>query len=153
MAKGPDTTIELDMTPMIDCVFLLLIFFMCVSEIAKADLEELTLPYANYAEPDQKGREADKTVVVNVKQLSPTEAKIRNKGTSYTPEELDAMFRIESLATKEKDPETGLELSTLNLLIRADENAQWSYVQTIFDKAQKNGIWKTILGASPTQEP
>ena len=46
--RRPDEpTAEIDMTPMIDCVFLLLIFFMCTATMSKANLKpEITLPIA-----------------------------------------------------------------------------------------------------------
>jgi biopolymer transport protein ExbD len=37
---------KINMTPMIDCTFLLIIFFMLVSEMASRELEEIALPHA-----------------------------------------------------------------------------------------------------------
>jgi biopolymer transport protein ExbD len=40
-------SLDVDMTPMIDCVFLLLIFFMCAATMSKVDLTpEIKLPIA-----------------------------------------------------------------------------------------------------------
>lgn len=42
---------EVDMTPMIDCVFLLLIFFMCAATMSKVDfIPEIRLPVAPKSE-------------------------------------------------------------------------------------------------------
>ena len=35
---------KMDMTPMIDCVFLLMIFFVLVIDLSQQDLEDLILP-------------------------------------------------------------------------------------------------------------
>ncbi len=43
---------KMDMTPMIDCVFLLLIFFVLVIDLSQQDMEDLILPKAVYMEPD-----------------------------------------------------------------------------------------------------
>ena len=41
---------QLDLTPMIDIVFNLIIFFMLVSELSNLELEQLRLPFAGEAE-------------------------------------------------------------------------------------------------------
>ena len=46
---------ELNMTPMIDIVFLLIIFFMCVTELSKLDaIAAVQLPIADQAYDDQE---------------------------------------------------------------------------------------------------
>ena len=44
--KAEMKDVQLQMTSMIDVVFLLLIFFMCVTEMNKLEAESLTLPIA-----------------------------------------------------------------------------------------------------------
>ena len=46
--------VEMDMTPMIDCVFLLMIFFVLVIDLSQKNLEDLILPRAVFQEPDEK---------------------------------------------------------------------------------------------------
>ncbi|HEB53675.1 MAG TPA: hypothetical protein ENI87_10525, partial [bacterium] len=43
----------MDMTPMIDCVFLLMIFFVLVIDLSQKNLEDLILPRAVFQEPDE----------------------------------------------------------------------------------------------------
>lgn len=51
--KGrPNTEVEIDMTPMIDLTFLLIIFFIIVNDLTQKDLEELKLPIAIQAGHD-----------------------------------------------------------------------------------------------------
>ena len=53
-----------DMTPLIDCIFLLLIFLMCTTEITKTQNDQnLILPYAKNAFDDQ---EPEERIVLNV---------------------------------------------------------------------------------------
>ena len=53
---------EMDMTPMIDCVFQLIIFFFLVIDLQNQDLEPVKLPKADFAIPDEPkpGRAADR---------------------------------------------------------------------------------------------
>jgi len=47
LRRAEEPKADIDMTPMIDCVFLLLIFFMCTATMSKANLKpEVTLPIA-----------------------------------------------------------------------------------------------------------
>jgi biopolymer transport protein ExbD len=54
MRKIVQQSVENDMTPMIDCVFLLMIFFVLVIDLCQKNLEDLILPRAEYQEPDDK---------------------------------------------------------------------------------------------------
>lgn len=59
LKRRPDPELGIDMTPMIDCVFLLLIFFMCAATMSKVDLTpEVKLPVAPRAAvpEDLRGR-------------------------------------------------------------------------------------------------
>ena len=58
MKTNSDQPIEMDMTPMIDVVFQLIIFFMLVTDMSQQDLAELKLPYAETSQKDEmmKGR-------------------------------------------------------------------------------------------------
>jgi biopolymer transport protein ExbD len=44
LAKRHGTRLEINMTPMIDVTFLLLIFFMTVNQVSKANREKMPLP-------------------------------------------------------------------------------------------------------------
>jgi biopolymer transport protein ExbD len=54
----PKDDVEIDMAPMIDMVFLLLIFFMVASVVTELDKVEVKIPEAEYAKvpEDPKGR-------------------------------------------------------------------------------------------------
>jgi biopolymer transport protein ExbD len=43
---------ETDLTPMIDVCFLLIAFFIMVTEVSKAEIVEIFLPHASYATED-----------------------------------------------------------------------------------------------------
>ncbi|MDP7245869.1 MAG: biopolymer transporter ExbD [Planctomycetota bacterium] len=48
----PDTEIDIDMTPMIDVTFLMIIFFIIVNDLTQQELEDLKLPVAIQAGHD-----------------------------------------------------------------------------------------------------
>ena len=69
MARSSDAANEeadMDMTPMIDCVFLLMIFFVLVIDLSQQDLEDLILPEAKRAVPDENPPEI--RPIVNISQ-------------------------------------------------------------------------------------
>src|SRR5690349_20360277 len=51
--KGPE--IQMNMMPMIDCVFQLILFFMIMTDLSKKELEELYLPKCEIGVPDKPG--------------------------------------------------------------------------------------------------
>ena len=62
--KQLDTGIPGDMTPLIDCIFLLLIFLMIATEITKTENDQnLILPYSKMA---RKDKEPEDRIVINV---------------------------------------------------------------------------------------
>ena len=59
---------ELNMTPMIDVVFNLLIFFMIVTDMTSKELEKLVLPMSTQAVEDT-GDENERRVIINIRKL------------------------------------------------------------------------------------
>ena len=62
--KGPGD-LPLNMTPMIDVVFNLIIFFMIIVDLSQQELEDITLPRASMCNDDDPG-EADYRKIVNM---------------------------------------------------------------------------------------
>ena len=61
---GLSGEVHFQMAPLIDVVFLLLIFFICVTNFDKVEREDLRLAYAETADEYKKGAD---TVVVQVR--------------------------------------------------------------------------------------
>ena len=61
--KKKSNAIQMDLTPMIDIVFLLIIFFITVTQITKVNQEKLPLPSVVYSEEQTPTR-----VIVNIRQ-------------------------------------------------------------------------------------
>ena len=58
-----ETDMEMDMTPMIDVVFLLIIFFMIITDLSQQELEELELPNATVAVEDKPDPESNRPIL------------------------------------------------------------------------------------------
>ncbi len=164
----PDTEVEMDMTPMIDVTFLLVIFFIIVNDMTQSELEELKLPIAMQAGHDDPppGRPIlnvmpDGEVIWKKKTLfkdgmqPPPEAPPDpfHKGQPdfryYLAQQLARFAAGMPTKVDEKHPGLG-ELPDDPILIRADRNTEFKYISKIMETCtrQEIKIWKVQLAAS-----
>jgi biopolymer transport protein ExbD len=144
--------IDMDMTPMIDVVFQLIIFFILITDMTQSELEELKLPIAKNAIEDKP----EKGVVRPVLNILPDGRMLVKRKELYDPEQddLTAVERMladaSSQMPKKKDPELGVDLPDNPLLIRADKNTEFKYIQKVMEICGKKGIqiWKLQLAAA-----
>jgi biopolymer transport protein ExbD len=156
--------VELDMTPMIDVVFNLIIFFMIVSDMSNLDLEQVDLPFASHAKAEKaSGDDVTKTIKVNVR----ADGGIIISGKPYTMDAdkknvaddqgrqvtwLQDYLKVEADAEEREDPDPknpGLRPSKLNILIRGDKNAPYKFIGDVMEACSKNTIYKTSVAATP----
>ena len=151
--------IEMDMTPMIDCVFLLMIFFVLVIDLSQKNLEDLILPRAEFMEPDESPPESrpiinilqNGTVVYggdvyfdptkdgkNYKKIAELLLDIRTKGLN---EGTLHLVQKDDLAAKVIDDP---------ILIRADKWTEWHFVGEVMKQCSQPQIafWKVQLALS-----
>jgi biopolymer transport protein ExbD len=140
MAKKLDIETEINMTPMIDVVFQLIIFFMLVTEMSQADLEMLELPEASQAREDEpkSGR-----IVVNITK----EGDIRIHGRNHTEAQLRNYLEREADKERSSDGYCSREL-----LIRADKDAEFKYVQHVMQEcvSRRVKVWRLLVAAKET---
>jgi hypothetical protein len=155
---------KMDMTPMIDCVFLLMIFFVLVIDLSQQELEDLILPKAIETEPDDSPPLI--RPIVNIMQSGD----ILYKKDLYYSVALhgDDYSGVERLLKEWRDPIIGLDL-TLKLLdesrplgptnpmipddpvlIRADKWTEWHYIGKFmtFCSQPYAQFWKLELALS-----
>ena len=153
-----ETEMAMNMTPMIDVVFLLIIFFMIITDLTQQDLEQLQLPPARSAVEDKP----DPKVVRPILNI-PQNGKIIIKTEPYYDPEQDGedMTRLERYLVdaaarmpKKMDPEVGVKLPDNPLMIRADTNTEFRFIQKIMEVCGKQGIqiWKLELGAAEHED-
>ena len=144
--KPADDT-ELNMTPMIDCVFLLIIFFMVVSNLSTLNVEEVELPVADEAQKLEREDLDARHIIVNVRE----DGTLRIGGHTYRKEELGPYLALEAKAEgSEPLPpgQSGPPPSRIFLTIRGDREALYEHVQVILDACSQNGIYKTRVMAT-----
>ena len=193
--RDVETETEVDMTPMIDLTFLLIIFFIIVNDMSKKDLEELKLPVAKMAGHDEPPKtrpilnvrwfpagEVPKYVIdqytamgVGVPQDQEWSDIVWRGQLLYWPNKdpkgrtdpirkgrPDHYWEVEATAkdewlpgfTYEFDEQLQKELPDDPILIRADRNTPFKYIQKIMEVMTREGvlIWRVQLAASETPE-
>lgn len=152
----PDTDMEADMTPMIDCVFQLIMFFMLITDMTQKELEELVLPPAHAAVEDKPDPEVVRPII-NIL----ANGEIYVKGTIYYDPENDDQYKqledyLSDQARKmpkehvtEDDPSSPMAPAN-PMLVRADQSTPFHYIQKVMELCGKKGIqiWKIELAAT-----
>lgn len=146
---------KMDLTPMIDCVFLLIMFFILTTQIT-VNIEDVVLPFSLEGKPDRE-EDADVTMLIlNVRKnrdIGNRVGEIVYKGRILDTKQLREMLQEE--AEYDASPEgrgrewepgpNGSKLSQLEILIRYDRSVKSEYLRTIFEQCQKSGIYKLKL--------
>ncbi|MBN2021998.1 MAG: biopolymer transporter ExbD [Pirellulales bacterium] len=123
-----------NMTPMIDVVFLLIIFFLVSSHLARQEAQlELDLPSASTGQtPDQSG---PRRVVVNVLPEASGGRRILVGGALLSADELDQLIRHES----------GQADGRIEVRIRGDQNVPYRDVEPILLACARAGVWNVTF--------
>ena len=145
----------MDMTPMIDVVFQLIIFFMLLMDMSTKELEVLKLPKSKEAvedKPDPK----DPRPIVNI---LPDGKIVVKAEVMYDPDKDDGYKRLtEYLMGRarlmkdawidENDHSKG-KAPDRPILVRADQSTPFKYVQKVMEVCGKKDIqiWKIELAA------
>ncbi len=123
---------ELNMTPMIDVVFNLLIFFMIVTDMSQKELEKLTLPVSTEAVEDT-GDEEERRVIINIVKganfKQDQQVEIFIKKIKYDLDRLKEHLFIHADSKRDMTHES--QPSEIFVLIRCDEDIRWREVQWV----------------------
>ena len=131
----------MDLTPMIDCTFQLLLFFMICTEMSDSSKTKMQLPVASKAEEDKEATPG--RVVVNVDRFN----KIFVMGREFSDGELNRVLALESKISREGSPDG---FPTRAILIRADAAAEFGAVQRVMALCMLNKLWRIAFG---TKDP
>jgi len=151
----PETEMEMNMTSMIDVVFLLIIFFMIITDLTQKDLEDLELPMVVHAVEDKP----DPSEVRPIVNILYDGSIIVTRTTYYSPETHDSLPDpyhevIRWLGLTADNMEKDGDLPDGHLLIRADMSTPFKHIQKVMEFCGKEGvrIWKIQLAASVPNE-
>lgn len=152
--------LSFDMTPMIDVVFQLIIFFMvALSFVESQATAKLTLPVADQAKPP-KNIDSD-LFVFNVVDLNATKP---DGGLVFPPGTPPYVVggKYVSMATLRKELDLAAEVSRARaggedveaaVIIRGDREAAWIYIMAAMKQCQEAGFIKVYLKALEAEEP
>jgi biopolymer transport protein ExbD len=127
--EEPDFTgVEMNMTPMIDIVFQLIIFLMIANDMSRKEIEDLNLPAALHAKEDQGLNEKYRLIVNLLKNPRGGPPDLKVKGTDMDLAVFQQFLRTEADRNRETD---GPKASELFVLIRADKDSRWQDVQWV----------------------
>jgi biopolymer transport protein ExbD len=136
--KGPQGIVEGDMTPMIDCAFQLISFFMFVINFNDAEQDQrVTLPASELAKPPVAPYDYPLTIHLT-----------RNDHFIYGGRELTTFEALQSELLKETQiikRLTSRKVPDVTVIIRADEDAKTGMVQRVIQTCQKLAFEKFAL--------
>lgn len=148
-AKGGGA-VSFNMTPMIDIVFNLIIFFMLVSQFYQLKVERVKLPPAAKADPKKDLLPKFTQVVINV--MAPdtekdpndrtTRIKVGGKTivTSVMFGEVPEWQPLIDLLRERREAAENNKLKPVNVILRADERVQYETIGSIMLCASHAGI-------------
>lgn len=138
---------KVDMTPMIDLTFLLVMFFVLTSSFSPK-LEEVQLPAALKASESDERDLDDGVLIINVRKSKDADraGEIVYNGKVLEPKELEEVLKKEARYHRETKGWTE-DFSRLNVRVRADESARAEMLREVFFACSKAKIWKVKLSA------
>ncbi|MHC5057345.1 MAG: ExbD/TolR family protein [Planctomycetota bacterium] len=139
LKKKKPVEAKMSMTPMIDIVFLLIFFFMVVTDLSNMEIESVALPFALKAQED---KDKEDRVIINITD----KGEIRHMRRKKNEAELFALLK-EAADRSGRDPED--KLPTIAVKIRGDSNAEYKYIQQVMVQCMRAYIWKLSFGARP----
>jgi len=173
MAGSSKIAIQGDITPnlipMIDIMFLLLLFLMIASDMGQRELEAVRLPVADAVIPDVpevEAPEAGERLTINIYHLLPSQRicqayedgaicreeshwRIGIRGTDYIDMEklLGALDREAAFGRNGTDPRSP-RLSERKVMIRADGAAPYGMPQKVMNVCARVGMYMIDVGAA-----
>ena len=155
-----------NLVPMIDIMFLLLLFFMLGSDMAHRESVDLMLPKASKIKEDP-GTDKDPVTTVNIHRKDDTDMAflpsagpgregekwvVSVRGFDFTPDTLKTRLQADADENLEAEIDPGAQkrLSARKLLIRADQGAPYGFIQRVIEVSGGVGLYKVeVAGANP----
>lgn len=127
---GRNRSIKFNVTPLIDVVFLLIIFFLVSSHLARQETQlEMTLPSA--ASIRDGDNERSERVTINVR----ADGQLLLGSESVTNDEVSRRLQVERQETSED----------LEVRIRADRDLEYRHIEPLLLACAKANIWNVTF--------
>jgi biopolymer transport protein ExbD len=145
--KGVDAEeqVACNLIPMIDIMFLLLLFFMLSADMSQRVTEDITLPLATMVQPDEKKGDFPSSTLNIVKDDDGTWV-VKEAGNRWT---FDATLkpRLIELADDKREPDQKV-FSNREVMIRAQADCPYREVQRLIQMCGTVGLYKTSVVAT-----
>jgi biopolymer transport protein ExbD len=147
-----EENVACNLIPMIDIMFLMLLFFMLSADLSQRQIEDVTLPIAEQAKEDPKEKDYETTTVNIVGELD--DWHIRISGRTFTDwGELKAFLAELAQASPEPGGQPGAFSTSRAIMLRADAKAPYREVQRLIQLCSSVGFYKIEVGAAkPTAD-
>jgi len=142
--------LEMNMTPMIDIVFQLIIFLMLANDLSRKEIEEMELPLALHATEDKGDKEKYRIIVNLLKSEGDRPPTFKVKGMEMDLASFQQFLRPEADRNREQD---GPKASELYVLVRADTMSRWQDVQWVMQACADPSIRVYKLQFATTKPP
>lgn len=127
-------SLSFNMTPMIDVVFQLIIFFLVSSHLARQE-NQLTLDLPDAASGESPGEDEIRRVVISVLPQEGSAVRIQVGTEIVAPEDLERLIGYESRQTGGK----------VEVRIRSDRHVPYRVIEPIMIACARAGVWKVTF--------
>ena len=137
-----EENVACNLIPMIDIMFLLLLFFMLSADMTTRVAEDIVMPRADMIKEDQKSAAGYETTVVNlIGEGDNWYVKILGQGF---PDWNLLKFKLNEMAQAEPDSDNkpGSYFTSRAIMLRAEANAPYKAVQRLIQMCAKLGYYK-----------
>ena len=132
MRRQTDDSIETPITPMIDVVFLLIIFFVVTATIDKEIVDEsIQLARAKYTDAVEK--KDPRTITINVDEDGSMNISMWRVNQTQLTQQLQAAYAKYG--------------NSVPIVIRGDREALYENVEKVMESVGKAGLWRVQLSA------
>ena len=172
--RRPRPTVKEDVTcnliPMVDIMFLLLLFFILGADMSQREQADVIIPEADMVQEEKEKDTSEPTTTVNIQHRQESANfgcplykqgqvcrdgehwLIVIRGREYTWETVGEQLLAEATAPgsmeEEKDPEANEFLSKRKVIIRADRTASYGDVQRLIQMCSTAKIYKIEVAAA-----
>ena len=122
--------IRINMDPMIDCVFLLIIFFLATTAFIKLE-QDLSINLPVQAKELKAKKPPARPIVVNIRYVSPNEVDYRVENETMSLAALTTNFSRARIRNKDQA-----------VVIRGDRRVKWEHVAAVMGSCAQAGITK-----------
>ena len=125
-----DDDMRINMDPMIDCVFLLIIFFLATTAFIKLE-QDLSIDLPVQAKELKAKKPPARPIVVNIRYLNPQEVSFRVENETMSLASLTTNFSRARIRNKDQA-----------VVIRGDRRVKWEHVAAVMGSCAQAGITK-----------